>query len=233
MSQMYSSQKRTRSSSASAAKRTKTTRRNYGVKKTININPNQGLVPISYTYTAKYVEQVSFSIVAGVAFAYQFNLNSIFDPNFTGAGHQPMGHDQIEQLYTKYRVNSVRYEVVPFIQNGTNCNLFVGPINNSSPPTSGFKEYPQTQFRQLGGSNTSSEDTMKGYVKLWELASTTQSKYNADDQYSALMSADPAEKMLLTIYCDDLLTVNNATVLATVTMYMNVTCFDRVELRQS
>ena len=38
-----------------------------------------------------------------------FRLNSIFDPDFTGVGHQPGFHDQWANLYNQYRVTSAEW----------------------------------------------------------------------------------------------------------------------------
>ena len=35
---------------------------------------------------------------------YVFRMNSIFDPDFTGTGHQPLWHDTYSTIYETYRV---------------------------------------------------------------------------------------------------------------------------------
>ena len=40
-----------------------------------------------------------------------FNLNSLYDPDRTGVGHQPRGFDQIKTLYNRYRVYGCAYKV--------------------------------------------------------------------------------------------------------------------------
>jgi hypothetical protein len=48
----------------------------------------------------------------GVAGAEQvFRLSSLYDPDFTNAGHQPYGFDQMAALYRKYLVRSVEFEI--------------------------------------------------------------------------------------------------------------------------
>lgn len=41
---------------------------------------------------------------AGVAATYVFTANGLYDPNITGAGHQPCGFDQYMALYNEYIV---------------------------------------------------------------------------------------------------------------------------------
>jgi hypothetical protein len=48
----------------------------------------------------------------GVANTYhQFRANSLYDPDLSGIGHQPMFHDNYSQLYQKYRVISSKIKV--------------------------------------------------------------------------------------------------------------------------
>lgn len=43
--------------------------------------------------------------------AYIFRSNSLFDPNYSGAGHQPMGFDEMMARYSYYRVFQTRIRV--------------------------------------------------------------------------------------------------------------------------
>lgn len=49
-------------------------------------------------------EDVIVGAVAGASNAYVFSANGLYDPNITGAGHQPMGFDQLMLLYEHYTV---------------------------------------------------------------------------------------------------------------------------------
>lgn len=55
---------------------------------------------------------------AGVPGAYIFRANSIFDPDSSGVGHQPYGHDTYQSIYNHYRV--------------VESSIILSPINNSS-----------------------------------------------------------------------------------------------------
>lgn len=53
----------------------------------------------------RYSEQISIASTAGSTGVYTFRANSPYDPNETGAGHQPMGFDMwAGQLYNHYVV---------------------------------------------------------------------------------------------------------------------------------
>jgi hypothetical protein len=57
------------------------------------------------TYMGKHTLTAGSSGLFGVEQVYR--LNSLFDPDFTGTGHQPYGFDQIAALYDQYKVNAV------------------------------------------------------------------------------------------------------------------------------
>lgn len=61
--------------------------------------------PISKILNLPYHATVALTgASAGNANAWQFRANSIFDPDLTGAGHQPLGHDQWTLFYNHYCV---------------------------------------------------------------------------------------------------------------------------------
>ncbi len=63
------------------------------------------LIPDRSYVTLKYNEDIAIAIPVGGAMAnYLFRCNSIFDPNQSGTGHQPLGHDQYANFYKKYMV---------------------------------------------------------------------------------------------------------------------------------
>lgn len=59
----------------------------------------------------QYVDTKTIAPASGAAH-HVFRLNSIFDPDVTGVGHQPAYHDQWSALYNKYRVLSATWKIV-------------------------------------------------------------------------------------------------------------------------
>jgi hypothetical protein len=52
----------------------------------------------------RYVENISINPTTTNSSQWSFRANSIFDPNFTGVGHQPNWHDTYSGLYREYTV---------------------------------------------------------------------------------------------------------------------------------
>lgn len=60
--------------------------------------------PPSKLVRMRYVDQLSLNAGIGAIAGHTFRANSIFDPDQSGAGHQPMGHDQWTTFYNHYVV---------------------------------------------------------------------------------------------------------------------------------
>lgn len=68
----------------------------------------------------RYNEAHRFAAQGNLNFAtsYKYRLNGIYDPNFTGIGHQPMGYDELSSIYKKATVVGARITVA-FITDST------------------------------------------------------------------------------------------------------------------
>ena len=68
--------------------------------------------PDSITVALPYCANLSYSTGAVSAMTNQsWSMNSVFDPDYTGGGHQPQGFDEYSALYDSYRVNYVDVEI--------------------------------------------------------------------------------------------------------------------------
>jgi hypothetical protein len=72
-----------------------------------------GVTPLPRTLhtTLKYSEHVFLTGTSGALGLYVFNASSLYDPNYTGTGHQPRGFDQIMPLYDHFVVLRSRIHV--------------------------------------------------------------------------------------------------------------------------
>jgi len=75
-------------------------RRFQKIHRAIGGFPNAKTVALRYSDTV-YLNPSSTGLAVNV-----FRINNIYDPDYTGTGHQPMFADNYEALYQKYRVNS-------------------------------------------------------------------------------------------------------------------------------
>lgn len=88
---------------------------------------SRGLSPFPNTKFVrhKYVDSVLFpgGAVAGASANYVFRANSMYDPDYTGSGHQPLFRDEMAAQYSYYTVIS-SYIKVTFPPEGGNKRTF-------------------------------------------------------------------------------------------------------------
>lgn len=95
-------------------RRRRYTRRKMPMKKTLHARNNAYLgvgFPKKVTMVHKYSETVTLTGTSGAIASNLFSCNGMFDPNFTGAGHQPMGFDTLTPLYDHYCVLASRIKI--------------------------------------------------------------------------------------------------------------------------
>lgn len=169
-------------------------------KTTLANRSNLSPVPARFVTKMKYAEAVT---VTGAGLQkYYWNLNSLFDPNQTGTGHQPYGFDQLcgptgVALYNRYRVYKVDY-VLTVANDSYNIHYGVLP-NNAGLSLIGnvseMRENPRAQYAVQNPGGTLKKIT--GTISLPALVGRTKSQYMADDRYQAVYNASPDESMTL------------------------------------
>ena len=61
----------------------------------------------------RYVDTITIAVASAAINNHVFRANSIFDPDLTSTGHQPLLHDLYSTLYERYRVVSSTIKVTP------------------------------------------------------------------------------------------------------------------------
>lgn len=71
---------------------------------------------------------------AGTAASYVFSANGLFDPNITGAGHQPNGFDQLMAIYAEYTVLNASIKV-NFVNSDSTALILCGITQQNQSTT--------------------------------------------------------------------------------------------------
>lgn len=196
-------------------------------------------LPQRITTKLKYSDTFQISAISGNMDDYQFRLNSIFDPDRTGTGHQQMGRDQLAALYNRYRVDKAMV-VVEFNKTSENAVAGIALLANNSDtsltnPFSAVTEQPWQKNATLSFSTAGSQ-TKKVLRMMCDLAKITgvsHTKYKSDDEYSALVSGNPGEIINLHIICTDVLASTTTTVSLSIKLVYYVEFFDPIVISQS
>jgi len=148
---------------------------------------------------------------------YFFSCNNIYDPNNTGGGHQPYGHDTYGTIYNHYTV--VKSKITFMIAQNTavlQSMTFGGTITDDASGSLGFDnwlERPGVKSKQL---QHNAGPGMMPLTLYWDRAK----RFPRDDttySLSAPMGASPAEQEYFEI---DWQTASSG--LATGLVYVNV-----------
>lgn len=201
-----------------------------------SVIPNQ-LYALSFPRETKvslrYVENIVITTGAAVSNDYLFNLNSIFDPNRTGTGHQPQGHDQWALFYGRYRVDSCHVDIISTTNSthGALVSIFGSNIATALTDPLAFLETPL-----LASSHTNLGAPPARVRKTFNLPvvnGVTREVYNADDRFMSPFGSSPSETLILHMSCVELSFGAGVTIDNIVSITYDVTLSDPVQLAQS
>lgn len=196
-------------------------------------------IPDRLLMTFKYNDRFKLSeTLGGDLGKHVFRANSLFDPDLTGTGHQPLYYDQIVNslegngLYHKYLVNALSY-VIRFNNAGSEeLAVCVVPTTHSNPINDGDNfdaicEAPYAQRCLLTAHNGSKATaTIKGsfMIKAVEGVSSLDRS-----NYEAINSANPVFSPLLNICA---IPMNESSTFddlwVDVTLFFKAECYDRI-----
>lgn len=163
-------------------------------------------MPLRKLVKMRYCDKVSVDAAAsGDVAHYYFRSNSIFDPDYTGTGHQPFGHDQWALLYNHYVVLGAKITVkFTNTANGVGDALIVGIMNRSHYDTS------TTNLTQITEQNKVRYRTMTpwtGSSRSMTCKFSTKKFFNVVNvkdnlaRLGATFGANPTELAYFDIFC--------------------------------
>lgn len=187
-------------------RRVMTQKRRYVRRKKVMNKPYTKISkqPVAERYFTRlhYCENVVLSLaLPNVLYGYQFQ-SSIFDPDFTGVGHQPLWHDQFNVLYDKYRVYGIKYDIMCKSDGAyVMTTITVKPNENSAQDTAQYtllerREGPSVTLEGPNGKAS----RMKGYMSVAKTYGLSKKEYLNDDGFVSAMSSNPSKLAFLQIY---------------------------------
>jgi hypothetical protein len=145
----------------------------------------------------KYTEIVDIPNGVGASSNYQFRLNSTFDPNLTGTGHQPASRDTLILVYNKYRVHRADWyiEIAPAAAQEFSIN----PQNHATTYADIGVASEQPRAVARSGSTTTNLVRFRGGAMLHTVNGQTQAQYAANEDCAAAVNSSPTEIIVLNI----------------------------------
>lgn len=131
---------------------------------------------------------------------YIMRMNSVYDPNQSGTGHQPYLHDQLAIYWTRYIVRACKWRVDVRQVSGTERYLLWARVGEAlsaeSSATIGEKmiETGSCKWKWMKPVDTyigrSGVTSIRGYNKMKKLQTTPD-----EDQYGAAFGANPSRSI--------------------------------------
>lgn len=139
---------------------------------------------------------------AGIAAGHVFSANGLYDPDITGVGHQPIGFDQLMQLYDHYTVVGAKCRA--YFTNVDTVNPYFGAIavrdgNALSTDTREIVENGYVTMKQMtvGGAGGDNCDLATS-VDVAKFLGRTNALADADLKGSS--GNNPSEQLYFHIY---------------------------------
>jgi len=166
---------------------------------------------LRYDATLSYGVDVTLTTAgsssAGVT--YVFRLNSLYDPDLTGTGHQPYQYDQLTAIYSRYLVKSAFVDLT--FSDPTADGLWVGwciqPDSDGESPTTLqlYDILERPNWRCMPLNNTGAQTvTAKMRIPLAQVFGISPSQYmNSFLNYGAAYNANPTSAALLKVFLID------------------------------
>lgn len=135
---------------------------------------------------------------------YNFSANDLYDPNRTGTGHQPMGFDQMMNLYEQFTVVRSHIKITACNYGGDQARIavYLNPDTSASTITA-VMENGLLETKVLAGSGT---DAGQHRVKSLELTCDVPKYFGktydailADPQMYGTIASSPGEQVYFTI----------------------------------
>lgn len=196
-----------------------------------------------YTAKLRYTQTQALFVATGGLFGAEqvFRLNSLVDPDLTGAGHQPYGFDSLAFLYNRYKVNAVHIQMVISNPNADGLVFAAllqppgGTLSLAGKNPSRVKELPMAVTRVIN--NTGSQRiVINQYVPLHQVIGISYLQFKSDvDTYQAVVTDNPALCPMLRIACasNDTAHGSSQAITCATTLTFYSTFYDRVIQNQS
>ena len=168
--------------------------------------------------------------------AHVYRGNSLNDPDLTGGGHQPMGHDQWAAFYRRYRVLACYIEYTPAADtDGVVFSTGIIPMNTSTL-LSTIQQYEESAYnvsKAFGNTNATGVTKVSVYQSTDKQRGMPYNGTRMNGELSALMNGNPIDQWYFHVFAhaDDGSTT--WTVAGTIKITYDVELYDRESLSLS
>lgn len=148
----------------------------------------------------KYADVKTLTSTTGSVATHQFAINDLFDPDYTGTGHQPLYFDEYAAIYNKYKVFGCKYKIMILSKtDDVNGMLSINASDDSTTPVSSATEFmEQGNARQavVSGQEGQNRKYITGYFSIKKLLGV---KNLQDDDFRTAVSTNPSNRVFMNL----------------------------------
>jgi hypothetical protein len=176
-------------------------------KKSVQYNAGRSVIANRYLTKLVYSDSFNLSNAVGSTAWQQFRINDLFDPDFTGGGHQPMGFDQFcPTLFSRFVVTGCKVVVEGRFRSSNldtapvTGNFFMGahPVVTSNPPSGMSAVNESRQYISV----TRTDQERIRIVKYYDNAKVngiSRRVLLSEENYSGNSSSSPQKSTILNV----------------------------------
>lgn len=207
-----------------------------GLGRVTALSPNDFGFPDRLQTKLVYGDVVTLDITAGAVDYHTFRLNSLFDPDYTGVGHQPQWFDQLSAVYRNYRVKGAKI-TANFMTNFTDTTS-----GTYGPWLVGITTQNQTTLSAATvASLTEDANGVNGVLGAKQGSNNIKTLSNTfspsrdlgldamDSDLSALTSTNPAQQLYAHCWAIEMGSVNSSVIKVRVKIEFTCEFFNRIE----
>lgn len=184
----------------------------------------RSIIPNRKFCQMRYCEKLQLSSPIGSYSIYRYQ-SSLFDPNLTGVGHQPLYHDQYAQLYQVYRVHGIKYNI-GFVNSGSYPAYVLvkfSPTGNSTASSIEYEmERPTTKARFVLASTDTTKRNVYGYMSVPQVEGLSKKDFNGREEYEAIFGSSPTKVAKLEIMYEGISASTTINMLVELTYYVEL-----------
>lgn len=149
----------------------------------------------------RYVDTYGLTSTSGSIGKQLFIINSTFDPDSTGVGHQPLYRDTYAAIYDQYAVVSAKIKVT-FTSNSTTSPMICGASfdDDVTTSTSIYALMEQNTGKHLLLPNNSGSLSTKSLTFNWDCKRMLGIDPFASQTYKTAVGSNPTEQATFVVY---------------------------------
>jgi len=160
-----------------------------------------------------YADNWTLTSTTGTPGGWIFNINSLFDPDQTGVGHQPYFYDQLAAIYNAYVVTACKIEITGSAS--SNASVTLRSTTSPTVPSNLTLEMERPKCKKAFFTATGNGKTITNYTTCAALFGRSKSAITDEDDFRGA-GGSPAQRGYWA------LCIQHPDQSSTVSMYVNI-----------